>query len=252
VQATSPSVLWARGEVDITGADASGLELVMQPALRMSGRVVFDGATTTPPANLGTVRVSLTANNDFGSSAAGTTRMGNFSVPAAVVQSDGRFEIGGIMPDLYKLSNLPPPAGWTARQFIVNGRDILDVPLDVAAGPNITGAVLTFSDRHTVLSGTLVTGAGQRAPAYFIAVFPADRALWRPRARRIQSVRAGTDGRWIVRDLPAGDYLVAALADLDPDDLVDPAFLDKLTSFAAKVSLREGDDKTLDLRIGGL
>lgn len=252
VRAASPSVLWARGEVDVTGADATGMELVLQPAMRLSGRLVFDGAMLTPPANLGTVQVSLTANNDRGSSAAGTTQMGNFYVPPAVVQPDGRFEIGGIIPDSYKLSNLPPPAGWTARQFIVNGRDILDLPLDVAAGANITGAVLTFSDRHTVLSGTLVTGAGQPAPAYFIAVFPADRALWRPRARRIQSVRAGTDGRWIVRDLPAGDYLVAALADLDPDDLLDSAFLDKLTGFAAKVSIRDGDDKTLDLRIGGL
>jgi hypothetical protein len=103
-----------------------------------------------------------------------------------------------------------------------------------------------------VLSGTLVNGSGQTAPAFFIAVFPADHVLWRPRARRIQSARAGTDGRWIVRDLPPGDYLVAALADLDPDDLLDAAFLDKLTGFAAKVSLREGDDKTLDLRVGGL
>jgi hypothetical protein len=131
----------------------------------------------------------------------------------------------------------------------VNGRDVLDYPFEVAA--NISGAVLTFTDKHTQLSGTLTTTANAVAPGYFIAVFPADRALWRWQSRRITSARTGTDGRWIVKDLPPGDYLVAALSDLDPEDLLDAAILETLVPSAVRVSLRDGEQRSQDLKIGG-
>jgi len=82
-------------------------------------------------------------------------------------------------------------------------------------------------------------------------VFPANRALWRPDSRRVRSARSGTDGRWIVRGLPPGEYLVAALTDLDPDELRDAAFLETLLAASVKVSLGDGEQKVQDLRIGG-
>ena len=81
--------------------------------------------------------------------------------------------------------------------------------------------------------------------------FPSNRALWRPDARRIRWARAGTDGRWNITGLPAGDYLIAALVDLDPDDLADSAFLERMLAAAIKTSLGEGEQKTQDLRVGG-
>jgi hypothetical protein len=66
----------------------------------------------------------------------------------------------------------------------------------------------------------------------------------------VQSTRPATDGQFAVRDLPAGDYYIAALTDVAPEDLGDATFLAGLVSSAVKVTLAEGEKKTQDLRIG--
>ena len=244
---------WARTQVEVTGDDISGITLVLQPGLHLTGRIVFDGSALAPPDDLTKLRVSLSQLNSVGGSVMNGTNMGSPYVPPAVIESNGRFDISGVLPDTYRFLpvTVPGPTGWWLRSAIVNGKDVLDAPIEIGTTGNITGAVLTFSDRQTTLSGALLTTSGQPAPSHFIVAFPADRALWRPLARRIQSVRAGTDGTWTMRNLPPGDYLLAALADLDPDDLLDPAFFDKLVSASVRISLGEGEQKTQDLKIGG-
>jgi hypothetical protein len=241
---------WARADVMVTGDDVSGVTMALQPALRMSGQVVFKASRLTPPDNIGAVSVRLSAANELGQSSAGSTRMGNPLIQPGTIQSEGRFEISGILPDTYRLTaTLPGATGWWLRSAMVNGRDLLDTMVEVTG--DITNAVLTFSDQRASISGQLVTGGGPPAAPYFIVVFPPDRALWLPLARRIVSARADTTGRWILRDLPPGDYLVAALTDLAPDELSDPTFLEQLVPAAVRVTLTDGESKVQDLRIGG-
>jgi uncharacterized protein (DUF2141 family) len=249
-QSALPIVRWARVEVDMTGGDVTGLAMVLQPALTVSGRIVFDG--TMAPPDVTAVRLNLAYANGLGSGRAGMTNLGNIPVPPAAIDADGQFSISGVVPETFRIATtVPGPAGWWLRSAMVGKEDVLDVPLVIGASGNIAGVVLTFSDRHTTLTGTLQTPSGQPAPAYSIVVFPADRSLWRPLARRIQSARTGTDGTWTMKDLPPGDYLVAALRDLDPDDLLDPSFFDALAGTSTKLTLGEGEQKTFDLRIGG-
>jgi uncharacterized protein (DUF2141 family) len=242
--------LWARADVEIAGQDVSGLALTLRPMIRLRGRVVFEG--NSRPIDASAIRLSIVAANGAGGGGSGYTQLGNLSVPAINVAADGRFEIADIIPETYRLTvTFPAASGWWLRSAVVNGRDVLDHLLEIEPAGDISGVVLTFSDRPTTLSGTLLTSAGAAAPAYFIAVFPADRALWRAESRRILSARSGTDGRWMVRELPPGDYLIAALTDLDPEDLASPAFLETLAASAVKVPIALGDQKTQDLRVGG-
>ena len=241
---------WARADVVVTGEDVNGVTMALQPGFRMTGQAVFKGSRLTPPDNLGTLALRLTAANALGQSSAGGTRMGNPLIQPAVMQPDGRFEIAGVLPETYRLTaTLPGNAGWWLRSAMVDGRDLLDTMVEVTG--DITDVVLTFSDQRASLGGRLVTSAGPPAAPYFIAVFPTDRTLWLPSARRILSTRADTTGRWLLRDLPPGDYLVVALTDLGPDELADPAFLEQLVPSALKVTVSDGENKIQDLRIGG-
>jgi uncharacterized protein (DUF2141 family) len=248
-ESTAPGVAWARTEVEVAGADLAGVTLVMQPALRFSGRVEFDG-TSPRPSNPDAIQIKLASLKGSGTSSVGYTRMGNAFIPPALVEADGRFEMLGVIPDVYRLTATIPASAWWLRSAMVNGVDLLDRLLEVGAAGNIEGAVLMFSDQQTTLSGTIQTADGKPAPAYFIAVFPTDRSLWRPQARRIQSARAGTDGSWMVRGLPAGEYYVAALSDLAAGDLSDIAFLSELVAKSVKLAIAEGVQKTQNLRIG--
>jgi len=250
VRTRSGDPLYARAEVDVTGSDVIGLSLQLQPTITLRGRLVFDGKSAAP--DVSTVSVQLTAANGAGGGGAGTTQLGNLNVPPGIATADGSFEIPHIIPDVYRLTtSVAESSGWWLRSATVNGRDVLDEGLEIAPGGDVSGAVLTFSDRQTMLSGTLLTAKDQIAPNLFIAVFPANRALWRPDSRRVRSARSGTDGRWIVRGLPPGEYLVAALTDLDPDELRDAAFLETLLAASVKVTLGDGEQKVQDLRIGG-
>lgn len=241
---------WARTEVVVTGDDVSGVTLALQPAFRVSGQIVFKGSRLPVPDNVAAVSVRLMAANDLGQSSAGGTRMGNPLIPAGVTQADGRFEISGVLPDLYRLSATSAGApGWWLRSAVANGRDLLDTMVDVTG--DITDAVLTFSDQRASLSGQLVTGGGPPAAPYFIVVFPADRSLWLPKARRILSTRADTSGRWVIKELPPGAYLMAALTDLAPEELADATFLEQLVPNALRVTVSDGENKVQDLRIGG-
>ena len=129
------------------------------------------------------------------------------------------------------------------------GRDLLDVPLEMTANSaDVRDVVLTFTDRPTELSGTLQTTAGTPAAEYFILVFPADRSLWRPGQRRLRTTRPATDGAFSVRDLPPGDYFVAALTDLDPAWQT-LAFLESLAGASVRITIRDGESVRQDLRL---
>ena len=102
------------------------------------------------------------------------------------------------VPGMYRLTVTTPgsnqlEAFW-ARSAMAGDRDLLDTQVTVSPGQNIERIVVTMTDRHTEVSGILVTPAGQPAAAYFVAVVPADRAIWRSDARRIRSTRPATDG----------------------------------------------------------
>jgi hypothetical protein len=250
ITAQGKNATWARADIVVSGDDVTGISMALQPAFRLSGQAVFNGTRLTPPDNLAALVLRLTAANALGQSSAGSTRMGNPLIQPAVVQPDGRFVISGVLPDTYRLTaNVPGPAGWWLKSAIVNGRDLLDTLVEVTG--DISDAVLTFSDQRASLGGRLITNAGPPAAPYFIVVFPTNRSLWLPLARRIMSTRADTSGAWILRDVPPGDYLVAALTDLSPEELADPSFLEQLLPNALKVTVADGENKTQDLRIGG-
>jgi hypothetical protein len=140
------------------------------------------------------------------------------------------------------------PGDWWLRSAEAGGRDLLDAPFDVG-DTDMTDVRLTFTDRQTTLSGRLQTAAGAAAPDYYVVVVPADRTRWIEGSRRMQAVRPDTDGVFSVTQLPAGDYLIAALSDFEPADLADLTFLDELSAVALPVAVQDGTETRQDLQI---
>jgi hypothetical protein len=134
---------------------------------------------------------------------------------------------------------------------MVKGRDILDFPLDVAPGDELTDAVVTFTDATQSIGGSLQDGSGRPAPDYTIVVFAADKAYWTPNTRRVRTVRPGTDGKFTISNLPPGDYRMAAVVDVAPSDINDPSFLEQIVGASFPIKLGVGENKTQDLKIAG-
>jgi len=166
-----------------------------------------------------------------------------------VVDAAGRFTITGITAAKYRVqANISGPSGWMLATSVVSGRDVLDTPLDLRQ--SVDGAVVTFTDRPGELSGVVRDSSGKPIAAHTVILFAAERSLWTPGSRRIRAVPSASDGTFLFRMVPPGEYWIAAVADVDDGEWYDPVLLEHLaTSSAVKTTILEGGKKTLDVRI---
>jgi hypothetical protein len=236
--------LWALMDVVVDGRDVSNLEVRLSAGVSVTGRVVFDATTTKPPDDLKAVRLSLSPVGD------------GVTVGAADVQTNpnGTFALTGVAPGRYRLNATLPPAqgaAWTLKSAIVGGVDSLDSPLEISAGADVGDAVVTFTDTPTEITGTLFDAAGQPTPQYFIMVFSTDRTMWRAYSRRVKYARPGNTGEFRVV-VPAGEYYVCALTDLDPYEMYSSTFLDPLAAAAMKITLADGEKRVQNLKVAAL
>ena len=113
------------------------------------------------------------------------------------VDPSGHFTIDGVVPGRYRLT-AGGANGWSLDSAVLAGQDALDFPLEIRSAQHLSGAVVTFIDQQTSLSGAVTNAQGQPISDYTLIVYPADQRYWQPQARRIRSVRPATDGTFSV------------------------------------------------------
>ena len=245
--AASFRFLWAREDLTVAG-DVSGLTLSLRPGVRFAGRVRFEGATGADLPDPTALRIQL--NDPFRAAPEGIGPVAFIALATtnATVEPDGTFDMDGVLPDEYTVNVAPAPEGWWLRSVVVDGIDVLDDGLQLGEY-SVTEATVTFTRQPAGLSGTMQSADGQPAPDYYVIVFPEDRSLWRPGARRIQSTRPADNGRYAFENLPPGTYRVAALTDVEPDEWQRPEFLETVLAASVPVTIGEGEQRDLDLRV---
>ena len=249
--------LYASQSVTVTGQDLEHIELRLREELTMSGTVVFEGTAERPAA--GAVQVLLTAAGR--STSPVELAMSMMTGISATANADLTFRMRGITPNRYRATvNLPgtmfgailPGATWVVKSIrIGDGPDLADLPFEIAPGRDLSGVVVTLTDKPGVLSGKVFDGNGRPSSGFPIVVFSTDRAQWSMGSRRVQQVRPSSDGSYRLVGLPAGEYFVGAVTTLDLEDLYDPAFLDQIAPIAFRITLADGETKQQDLKLGG-
>ena len=246
-QGRPAQITWAASEIAVDGEHITGLSLGLQPGMTIGGQVRFEGTRLEPPASFESVRVSVQPVQ-----ADGTV---SFSPSPVGIDGNGRFLVSGITPGRYRLVASFPgsdrPGHWQLRSAIVNGQETLDIPFTVQPLQSITDATITFADRTAALSGTVHNAAGGAPNEFTVVLFSTDQTHWLPRARRIHGARPSSDGAYTFRNLPAGEYYLAAINDVEPGEWFDPAFLQRLLPGAMKLVVAEGEEKVQDIRLGG-
>jgi hypothetical protein len=176
----------------------------------------------------------------------------NAGPPGGAVTADGSFSFTEVTPGRYRIQYVRSRqwiGAWWIAAVVANGHDIFDAPFVVVPDED-TELVVAFSDHPSGITGSLQDASGRPATDYFIVVFPADRARWEGQFS-VRNVRPASDGRFEVRGLRPGEYLLAALTDLQTEDLYAPRFFDALVPMAVPVPVRDGAMTTKDLRVGG-
>jgi hypothetical protein len=233
-----PSALWALQEITVAGRNLN-VPLQLQPSLIATGRVVVDSASPSP--DLTGVEMQLVR--------AGNTPI--FLGGAAPISTIDRSFRMPMLPGRYRMSiSQASGSRWVPVSSMLRGQDTLDVAYDVRAGDPISDWVVTITDRPSELAGTITDAAGRPAPDYFIVVFAADRTFWTRPSRRVVQTRTGADGSYLIKGLPAGQYRIAALTDIEFSGAIPPAFLESLVASSLPVSITDRQRTTQNLRIG--
>ena len=238
---TGPQPVFGQGDVSVAGADVPDVAIRLQPAASIAGQLVARGSDAPPDFRGVGLRLEPVAPG-------AATPLG-----VAPVDADGRFQIAGVPPGRYRLNVIFSRVfgdKWFLHSAMLGDRDLLDVPVEVRPADSLSGLTVTFTSARTALGGSITDSAGRPVSQLYVLVFSTDRSQWDFASRRTGSVRAGDDGSYSIQGLPAGEYFLCALTELDSARIsTDPKYLEELSAVAIKLSIAEGEKKRQDLKV---
>jgi hypothetical protein len=228
--------------ISVSGGDIDNLTLVTTPGVTVSGRVVYQGQSA-PRATM-----QVTAAPPQGGPAPVGALINARVLGAGRVNADGTLELRGLAgPQLIRVQGIP--VGWALKSITLDGADITDTGYDFRPGNNMTGLVITLTDRLTDVTGSVRDARGQPVTDYVLVAFPEDAKLWAPQSRFVQTARPNQNGTFNIKALPPGRYLAAVVPSLETGLQNDPALLAQLRPHAQSFSLAEGQMLNLNLEM---
>jgi hypothetical protein len=230
--------------VTVADTDPPPLTIVTTRGTTVEGTIV-----APHDANLVSLTVSaVPADFDYSPAA------GSFRLTRVAREADGSFRLPGVTGPSRLQIEVPACQGCYVVSAFVNGRDALDTPFDFGLSDAVyRGAEIVISDAGATLEGRIVRERGDEAARVSVVAFSAFRDLWYPQSRHIKIAPVAAGEPFQVPGLPPGDYLVAAVAGTGAlsleGDVTDPETLEQLSRRAARVTLRERERRSLDLRL---
>jgi hypothetical protein len=231
--------LWANASVSVEERDVNGVSVMLATGARVGGHVEFEGATDRPAPDrlrLGTVTIDPA---DGRNASPGASGINQFTLSRAVIDTRGQLSSYEMPPGRYVVRASGPWQGWWFKGAFEDGRDVSDAPFEIG-GKDVPDLVVVFTDKPTELAGATRNSKGVDSTAT-VLVFPEQASLWRdqgPAPRRLKTARVGSDGKYKLTALPAGDYLVVAVSTAAPD-WMDVKSLQKLSALATRVTIAD-------------
>jgi hypothetical protein len=238
-RATTTESSFLVAPVAVGDRDVAGLSLMMKPGAKISGRVVFDGAAAAlSPQQLANVQVAL------------VSQFGAFGNPQTRLTADATFKTPGYAPGKYTVNVVGMPGPWLLRSVKIDGRDVMSSGLEVGES-DLDAVELTFIDRPATVSGVVRQDGNGPLSGVTALLIGADfrASLASGLSPRQQSAIVQPTGAFaFARLLPGEYYVVALLDDVVPSDR-DAAFYETMARVGTRVSVAEGETRSLDLKI---
>jgi hypothetical protein len=154
----------------------------------------------------------------------------------ADIKGDGTFAMDHVFGPARMQLTLP--AGWAVKAIRHNSEDVTDSVLDFASGEGWSDVQIELTSQLTSVVGEVVD-PNAPTPYGTVIVFSTDRSKQFEDSRYVQAVRPDQHGRYEIRGLPPGDYLIAAMDDVEQNAWWDPEFLNALRPLTRPLALRD-------------
>lgn len=228
-----PDIYWARAAVNVADEDLKNIRLRMQVGHQASGVIVGPRGSAAPVR----LTIALVPAEPGLSRATSPPVAGN------------RFASVPLIPGDYYIRVTALPPGWHLKSITVDGGDFIDnaAQLGSADDPRIQ---IELTNRPTMIAGAVRDSRMLPAAGAAVVVMPVSTTQWSPNRSRLS--RASMNGQFAIAGLPAGDYLIVAVDDAVADGLQDEQVLAQLRTLATRVSLRDEESRTLQLRLSNV
>jgi len=232
---------FARMDLTVGADDLTGLTLVTAPAGRITGTVVTDTGEPLPAGSaVQVVARAATADGPFAGQGGGGGAQGRAG-------AGGAFEVGNVTDARYL--RVTAPSGWTLKAVLAEGEDVTDVPLDIGPGQVLSGVQVVITKTLSHAEGSVLNDRKQPVLDATVVLFPSDERLRYFQSRFIRSARPDQEGRFRITALPPGEYLAVAVQGLEDGQAGDPEFLRAVERQAERLTIKDGETKTLALSL---
>jgi carboxypeptidase family protein len=226
--------------VVVDDRDPAPVTVHASPGTTLEGRFIVEG-TTEPPLRALAIHASA-ADLDRG------PRAGR-GPEGLAVHDDGRFYLTGLHGPM-RFSATSLPSGWYLKSVTIAGSDVTDVPFDFgSSAQTLSDAEIVLSKEGATIGGVVTDGPNTRASNFVAVAFSTSRDTWFNGSRQVKQRRSEAHGTYSIDGLPPGEYWVAAVDRLEQGNWLTPENLDALVPGATRVTVREGQILSTDLRL---
>jgi hypothetical protein len=221
--------------VDVTNRNVEAT-ITMNPGIAIPGRIMVP-ETLRERIALPELNVVLSRIHP------GDTWFSSQSEDFGGVQKDGTFQMDAFEGRYYvEIGELPESIYVESARYA--GRNVLDSGLTIER--DSTGTLeIALNGPAGRLDGEIRNAKGDAVPNAFIAMVPV--VSRRDNPSMFKTTVADDTGVFSVRGIPPGEYSVLAWEEVDPQALMNRAFVEQFEQRAVKVTIERGDVKMLNV-----
>jgi protocatechuate 3,4-dioxygenase beta subunit len=227
--------LFARINVDVPPTGLDDVRLTLMPGAEVKGAVRLEAQPSGPQANA-SMRVVLQPEE---------YDAGTYSGQAA--QDGGGFTIRNIQPARYYASVAPLPEWLYLKSVQLERREVIDSGFELAESGSYRIDV-TLGGDGAELEGAVKDGEGNPCGGVTVLLAPADATL-RKTERLFKTAVTTHDGKYALKGIRPGDYVLYSWPAVDPGIWFEPDFLPRYAAKGVAVSLAPNDRKTAGLKL---
>ena len=239
------------GHVTVVDRDPEPVVMRTSPGSRVSGRIVLEGGAGQEERRQGVPGDQVMWGYSATSVAVDAVSLPGSVSNQAPITTGEPFTLGSLVGPT-RLRVWSQDENWYLKSIFINGVDVVDAPFDFGYdGRAYSDVEAVFSRRGATITGGATNDRGLPLRDYAVYLFPTDRDRWFTNSRWVRLARAAADGGFTASSMPPGEYWVVALERVDASaaDWVDTELLTTLASRAIRVTLGEGQSRTVSLRV---
>jgi hypothetical protein len=231
----------------VVNGDIAGLTVTTSQGGTVDVTIVSDQGGVPPP-NVG---VTVRSGDGTGQIMTHTSGVGIQADAVSLSAGGAGFKLALSTSSRLTINGLPDD--WAVKSIMLDNEDVTDKPIELRNGQNGALRVILTNRTSDVVGAVASPASGGNDAAgigAMVVVFADDERKWQYPSRFVRVARAGSRGTFELRGMPPNeDYRAIAVDYLEEGEESDPDFLKRIRDRATRFSLREGEQRTLDLRL---